>query len=159
LSRLPERGHFWISGTDGTSRYLHVPTTLPDGTCLIRRVVSKVKQQTKGRRKKRQPCQITRPLQEKYRVEIPRSVKHAFELDAQAGNTVWADAIKKEIASLLALDCFTFHSPDYKPSSDFQWTKLSMIFEVKQDGRRKARLVAGGHMVDPMGVNSGDQLS
>jgi hypothetical protein len=29
-----------------------------------------------------------------------------------------------------------------------------MIFDVKQDGRRKARLVAGGHMVDPMGVNS-----
>ena len=29
-----------------------------------------------------------------------------------------------------------------------------MIFEVKQDGRRKARLVAGGHMVDTMGVNS-----
>ena len=28
-----------------------------------------------------------------------------------------------------------------------------MIFEVKQDGRRKARLVAGGHMVDPMGIN------
>jgi hypothetical protein len=29
-----------------------------------------------------------------------------------------------------------------------------MIFEVNQDGRRKARLVAGGHMVDPMGINS-----
>lgn len=28
-----------------------------------------------------------------------------------------------------------------------------MIFEVKQDGRRKARLVAGGHLVDPMGIN------
>ena len=29
-----------------------------------------------------------------------------------------------------------------------------MTFEVKQDGRRKARLVAGGHTIDPMGVNS-----
>jgi hypothetical protein len=29
-----------------------------------------------------------------------------------------------------------------------------MICEIKQDGRRKARLIAGGHMVDPMGVNS-----
>jgi hypothetical protein len=54
----------------------------------------------------------------------------------------------------LALDYFTFHLPDYKPSSNYQWTKLSMIFEVKQDGRHKARLVAGGHIVDPMGVNS-----
>lgn len=32
--------------------------------------------------------------------------------------------------------------------------RLTMIFEVKQDGRRKARLVAGGHMVDPMGINT-----
>ncbi len=29
-----------------------------------------------------------------------------------------------------------------------------MIFEVKQDGHRKARLVAGGHLVDPMGISS-----
>jgi hypothetical protein len=29
-----------------------------------------------------------------------------------------------------------------------------MIFEVKQDCRQKACLVAGGHIVDPMGVNS-----
>jgi hypothetical protein len=28
-----------------------------------------------------------------------------------------------------------------------------MIFEVMQDGRRKACLVARRHMVDPMGVN------
>ena len=44
------------------------------------------------------------------------------------------DAIKEEIASLLALDCFEFHSPDYKPSSEeYQWRKQSMIFDVKQD--------------------------
>ena len=85
---------------------------------------------------------------------IPRNVKHALELDAEAGNTFWADAIRKEVESLLALDCFSFHAPDYKPSSEYQWTKLTMIFEVKQDGRRKARLVAGGHLVDPKGINS-----
>ncbi len=85
---------------------------------------------------------------------LPQSVRHALQLDAEAGNTFWADAIMKEIASLLALDCFEFHIPDYKPSSEYQWTKLSMIFEVKQDGRRKGRLVAGVHMVDPMGINS-----
>jgi Reverse transcriptase (RNA-dependent DNA polymerase) len=28
-----------------------------------------------------------------------------------------------------------------------------MIFEVKQDGRRKARLVAGGHPVEPRGMS------
>ena len=29
-----------------------------------------------------------------------------------------------------------------------------MVFKVKQDGRQKARLVAGGHIVDPMGIIS-----
>eukprot|EP00957_Ditylum_brightwellii_P202253 15329319-Ditylum_brightwellii.AAC.1 len=34
-------------------------------------------------------------------------------------------------------------------SSDFQFAKIWFIFDVKQDLRRKARLVIGGHMVDP----------
>ena len=107
-----------------------------------------------GVRKRKKPGRISRPLEVKYGVVIPRNVKHALELDSEAGVTFWADAIRKEIASLLALDCFSFHAPDYKPSSDYQWTKLTIIFEVKQDGRRKARLVAGGHLIDPKGISS-----
>jgi hypothetical protein len=49
---------------------------------------------------------------------------------------------------LLWLGCFDFRAPDFKPSLEYQFAKLSMIFEVKQDGRRKGRLVAGGHMVN-----------
>lgn len=144
-----------VASCDSTSTLgpLNIQTNLPDGTRLIRRVASSASK-TGGARKRKKPGRLSRPVQEKYGVAIPRSVKHALQLDAEAGNTLWADAIAKEIASLLALDCFEFHSPDYKPSSEYQWTKLSMIFEVKQDGRRKARLVAGGHLVDPMGVNS-----
>jgi hypothetical protein len=58
-------------------------------------------------------------------------VKHALQLDEESGTTFWMDAIKKEIDSLLALNCFEFHSPDFKPSSGYQWTKLIMNFEVK----------------------------
>ncbi|CAJ1970456.1 unnamed protein product [Cylindrotheca closterium] len=29
-----------------------------------------------------------------------------------------------------------------------------MIFEAKQDGRRKGRLVCGGHLVDPRGIST-----
>jgi hypothetical protein len=90
----------------------------------------------------------------KYGVIIPRSVKHAKELDTENGNTLWADAIRKEIDSLLQLGCFDFRAPDFKPSSEYQFAKLTMIFEVKQDGRHKARLVAGGHMVKPRGISS-----
>jgi hypothetical protein len=49
---------------------------------------------------------------------------------------------------LLWLGCFDFRAPDFKPSSEYQFAKLTMIFEVKQDGRCKGRLVAGGHMVN-----------
>jgi hypothetical protein len=68
--------------------------------------------------------------------------------------TLWADAIMKEIDSLLWLGCFDFHAPDFKPSSEYQFAKLTMIFEVKQDGRCKARLVACGHMVELRGISS-----
>ena len=132
---------------------IRVASHLPNGTRLIRRMIRAVPQ-TGGGRKRKKPGRISRPLEVKYGVPIPRNVAHALELDAEAGNTFWADAIRKEVASLLALDCFSFHAPDYKPSSEYQWTKLTMIFEVKQDGRRKARLVAGGHLVDPKGINS-----
>ena len=90
----------------------------------------------------------------KYGIVVPQSVKHARELDAQNGNTLWSDAIKKEIDSLLWLGCFDFHAPDFKPSLEYQFTKLTMIFEVKQDGQCKARLVAGGHMVELRGISS-----
>ena len=90
----------------------------------------------------------------KYGVIIPHCVKHAMELDTETGNTLWADAIKKEIDSLLWLRCFDFHVPDFKPSSEYQFAKLTMIFEVKQDGPHKARLVADGHMVEQRSISS-----
>ena len=85
----------------------------------------------------------------KYGVEAPKSTKHAEELDNQHGNSLWKEAYQKEIASLLSLGCFDFRPPDSKPGPDYQFVKLTMIYEVKQDGCRKAHLVAGGHLVDP----------
>ncbi len=95
-------------------------------------------------------------LQVKYSVIIPHSVKHVMELDTENGNTLWADAIKKEIDSFLWLRCFDFCAPDFKFSSEYQFVKLIMKFEVKQDGQCKARLwvVAGGHMVKLRGISS-----
>jgi hypothetical protein len=37
----------------------------------------------------------------KYAFEIPRSVKHAMDLDAKNGNTRWGDAIHTEISQTL----------------------------------------------------------
>lgn len=133
---------------------IRIATSLPDGSRLIRRSIRTTNWTAGVCHKRRKPGRISRPVQMKYGVVVPQSVRHALELDKESGvDVVWTQAIRKEVASLLALNCFEFFPPDYKPSPDHQFTKLSMIFEVKQDGRRKARLVAGGHMVDPMGIN------
>jgi hypothetical protein len=36
----------------------------------------------------------------KFDIEIPRTIKEALELDRRNGNTLWADAIAKEMAEV-----------------------------------------------------------
>ena len=100
-----------------------------------------------GHRKCKKPGRTQRPIAIKYSIKIPRDIKEVKIFDEEAGNTLWANAIKAEIDSLLKLQCFEFHDPGYKPPKDYQPTLLNMIFEIKHDGRCKARLVAGGHLV------------
>jgi len=79
----------------------------------------------------------------KHGVEIPWNVSHGNELDALHGNTLWHNAIKKEISSLLDLNCFKLHAPGYKSSLDFHFAPLTIIFDVKQCGHCNTQLVAG----------------
>ena len=66
----------------------------------------------------------------KYGVEVPKSTKHAEELDAQHGNSLWKEAYHKDIASLLSLGCCNFRPTDSKPGPDYQFVKLTMIYEM-----------------------------
>jgi hypothetical protein len=91
------------------------------------------------------------PKQFKYGLEVPKNVKHALELDRTNGDLYWADAIKKEVQALTDLDCFEFKERDFKLDQSYQRTTLHIVFDVKQDLRRKARLVAGGHLIETLG--------
>jgi hypothetical protein len=51
-------------------------------------------------------------------VIIPKNVKHAYELDKENGNTLWKDAMQKEIKSLLKMNIFQFHPLNYKLSKE-----------------------------------------
>jgi hypothetical protein len=84
----------------------------------------------------------------KYGVEVPQSVRQALEFDKANGNTAWQDSIEAEMSQLVRLKCFDFEAPDFEPAPDYQKTRLRLIFGVKQDLRRKSRLVAGGHLID-----------
>ena len=77
-----------------------------------------------------------------------------MEIDAANGDTYWQDAIKAEMDPLEKLDCFEFHPKGIHPRSDYQCTMHHMLFDVKADTlRRKARLVAGGHLLEALGVD------
>ncbi|CAJ1962164.1 unnamed protein product, partial [Cylindrotheca closterium] len=110
------------------------------------------KSQPRQVRRAKKKGRLRRPLPIRYGIPIPRTVKEALALDDDNGNHFWREAMEKEIASLIAMNCFDFHSSDYKPGPNSQFAPLRMIFEAKQDGRRKGRLVCGGHLVDPRGI-------
>lgn len=81
----------------------------------------------------------------KYGIEIPKSVQHAKELDQANGDTQWWDAICEEMANVrIAFE----ECEDGKIPPGYKHIRCHMIFDVKlgENFRRKARLVAGGHM-------------
>jgi hypothetical protein len=86
----------------------------------------------------------------KYGIEVPKSVKHALEIDQKNGDNQWWEAIMTEMANVrVAFQVFDGKSNQLQPG--YQEIKCHMIFNVKlgENFRRKARYVAGGHVTDP----------
>ena len=83
----------------------------------------------------------------KFGVQVPTSVENAYELDKENGNTLWRDAIKKEMDNVAV----AFHILDHGESEPVGYEHINchLIFDVKMDFRRKARFVAGGHTTNP----------
>src|SRR4029079_6717373 len=67
------------------------------------------------------------------------------------GNTLWHTAIAKEMTAVRI--AFKILGDGQEPQPGHQFMACHMIFDVKLDGfRRKARLVAGGHMTEAPAV-------
>ncbi len=86
-------------------------------------------------------------------VEIPRNTKEALLLDEQNKNNLWVESMRTEIKGKQGHGTLLFLDPGAQPPEGYQEAPLWMIFTVKSDLRRKARLVAGGHMIDATGYN------
>ena len=86
-------------------------------------------------------------LKMKFGVEVPETVPEALELDRKNGNTLWADAIKKEMKNSRV--AFNLLGREERPPVGFKEITCHLIFDVKMDLTRKARYVAGGHLTDP----------
>ena len=85
----------------------------------------------------------------KFGFQDPRGVKQALELDRINGNHLWKEALEKEIGQLLDYKTFRILPRGERAPNDYTRVPLIIVFDVKHDGRHKARQVAGGHVTDP----------
>jgi hypothetical protein len=85
--------------------------------------------------------------QYKYGICVLRNIEEAIKFDLETGNTFWEIAIAKEMKNVRV--AFKFLEPSKKPAPGYKKIPLRMIFDIKMDFTRKARLVAGGHLTDP----------
>eukprot|EP00957_Ditylum_brightwellii_P140236 10685083-Ditylum_brightwellii.AAC.1 len=61
---------------------------------------------------------------------------------------MWQDTMTLEVDALKEIECFDFQDAGNKPAGNYQLTTLLMVFDCKQDIRRKARIVAGRNLID-----------
>jgi hypothetical protein len=73
-----------------------------------------------------------------------------MQLDAKNGDRKWEDAIFTELSSIISFNAFKDrrHHTKAKIPSSYKKITAHLVFAAKHDGRRKARLVAGGHLTD-----------
>ena len=84
----------------------------------------------------------------KYGFEVARDFLHGQKLDKINGNTKWADAHGLEMDVMEDYKVFKDYGTGPDPPEGYKQIKVRMIYDVKHDGRHKARLVAGGHLTD-----------
>ena len=81
----------------------------------------------------------------KFGFKIPKTVKQALEIDKEDGNTLWQDAIVKEMANVKV--AFKILPDGSKEQVGHQYMDCHLVYKIKLDGfHRKARLVARGRM-------------
>ena len=82
----------------------------------------------------------------KFGLRVLDTVKEAMEIDGVNGNTLWQDAIEKEMQNVYV----AFHiRTDSQVPRGYKLIPHYIIFEIKMDFTRKARLLAGGHNTGP----------
>lgn len=88
----------------------------------------------------------------KYGFEVPRNYAHAMRLDEKNKNTKWKDAVTLELLQINEYQTFKDlgHKSKAKPPPGYKKIRVHLVFDVKHDGRHKARLVADGHLTEAL---------
>ena len=90
----------------------------------------------------------------KYGIQIPKDYEEAVRFDEANGNTLWQDAVKKEMGQLGDFKTFKALKRGAKAPKGYSPIPVKLVFDCKFDLRRKARLVAGGHRTKDPEENS-----
>ena len=93
---------------------------------------------------------VVRKITHKYGIKILTGVEHAKELDRQNNNTMWMDALAREMYNVGV----AFEVVDEGQKAPNGWKKVTrhLVWDVKMDLTRKARWVLNGcKMPDPVG--------
>jgi hypothetical protein len=97
--------------------------------------------------------QVRRGVKYKFGIQIPRDYQEAVELDKKNGNTKWQDAVALELSQIDEYHTFEdIGKAIYKGNQivnapqGYKKIRVHLVFDVKHDGRHKARLVADGHL-------------
>ena len=83
----------------------------------------------------------------KFGVQVPRNHDQAMELDRANGNTLWRDAEKLELAQINEYETFQDLGIGKRPAG-YKQIRVHFVYDVKPTLKRKARLVADGHLTD-----------
>lgn len=109
-----------------------VPHTLKKKQRIISKVKSKYWQRT-----------------HKFGIRIPKNVEEARRFDRENGDTLWWEAICKEMKNVrIAFEEWKGEASELPPG--YQKINCHIVFDIKmgENFRRKARMVAGGHMTE-----------
>ena len=79
----------------------------------------------------------------KYGVEVPTGIEHAHRLDRENGNSLWRDALAKEMTEVGVAFEVLAEGQKAPPG----WSKVTghLVWDLKMDFTRKARWVLDGH--------------
>ena len=84
---------------------------------------------------------------EKFGLELPKTVQRALEIDRETGTKFWEEAIRKEVGTVKpALD---IKEKGDTPPVGSTLIDLTIVFDIKMDFSRKARICARGDQTDP----------
>ena len=81
----------------------------------------------------------------KFGVQVLHNPSDAIRLDKVNNDNLWEGAIDKEVGSIKTFKTFIILEENKHVPEGCKQIPYHTIFDVKFDGRRKARLVAGGH--------------